>query len=144
CGYCQGRQSCGAEAPNVCGCVPGTCAQMGLDCGVVPDGCGGQVDCGGCGAGTNCGGAGLANICGAPPAGANAMCSDDGWCRVGPSAHLNPVLAVVALAPGDALVSTSGGVVHRWRSGRLESTPAGLSEALVALWAAAPDDVWGI
>jgi hypothetical protein len=36
-------------------CQPTTCAQRGLDCGTISDGCGGVVDCGSCSAGQLCG-----------------------------------------------------------------------------------------
>ena len=74
CGGCSGGQSCGGSGiPNLCSfapdsgvCRPLNCTQMnGKYCGVVGNGCGGQMDCGGCGAGLTCGGAGLPNVCGA-------------------------------------------------------------------------------
>lgn len=39
-------------------------------CGVIPDGCGGSIQCGGCGGGDTCGGGGTANVCGS-----NAPCT---------------------------------------------------------------------
>ncbi|WP_224369136.1 Kelch repeat-containing protein [Hyalangium versicolor] len=36
------------------GCVPATCAEQSGACGVVPDGCGGLLDCGACDAGIQC------------------------------------------------------------------------------------------
>ncbi len=44
-------------------CSPRTCAQLGTQCGVAADGCGGKVDCGGCPQGQTCGGGGT-NKCG--------------------------------------------------------------------------------
>ena len=44
-------------------CVPGTCADVGAACGLVPDGCGAVVECGDCPDGELCGGGG-ANVCG--------------------------------------------------------------------------------
>ncbi|MBI5534497.1 MAG: hypothetical protein HY898_17360 [Deltaproteobacteria bacterium] len=49
--------------PEGGGCVPKTCAQLTAECGSVPDGCGGKVDCGTCKTGQLCGGGG-ANKCG--------------------------------------------------------------------------------
>lgn len=43
-----------------------TCDMIGANCGMLPDGCGGVLDCGSCGAGENCGGGGP-NICGPAP-----------------------------------------------------------------------------
>ncbi|WP_407755796.1 hypothetical protein [Archangium sp.] len=50
CGTCTAPQTCGGGGtPNVCGCTPTTCAASGASCGVIPDGCGGTIDCGPCG-----------------------------------------------------------------------------------------------
>lgn len=52
-----------ADAPEPC--KPKTCAGVGAECGEIPDGCGGKLDCGGsCAPGQHCGGGG-ANKCGA-------------------------------------------------------------------------------
>ena len=67
---CTAPQICGGGGvPNVCGggavsCVPKTCAQTGLECGPVADGCGGLVNCPQCVSPAVCGGGGLPNICG--------------------------------------------------------------------------------
>jgi len=45
-------------------CVPISCADEGLDCGLVFDGCAGELDCGLCEASEVCGGAGPDNVCG--------------------------------------------------------------------------------
>lgn len=47
-----------------CQCQPWSCAQLGLNCGSVPDGCGGTLACGTCPAGQSCGAGGTANVCG--------------------------------------------------------------------------------
>ena len=54
---------CAAAGPA---CVPRTCAESG-QCGVIPDGCGGTIDCGGCAAPASCGGGGTPNFCGCTP-----------------------------------------------------------------------------
>jgi hypothetical protein len=68
CGACSAPQYCGGNGANQCGlggtnggstCVPKTCAQLGVECGVQGDGCGGQLDCGGCVAPAFCGGGGV-------------------------------------------------------------------------------------
>ncbi|MBI5547257.1 MAG: endonuclease/exonuclease/phosphatase family protein [Deltaproteobacteria bacterium] len=46
CGYCRAPNACGTN--HVCACTPKTCADLGRNCGVVPDDCGGEVDCGPC------------------------------------------------------------------------------------------------
>jgi hypothetical protein len=78
CGVCTGTQQCGAGGGySQCGnasiagdgavssCVPKTCADLGYDCGVGADGCGGTIQCGSgaCPAGEICGGGGF-NKCG--------------------------------------------------------------------------------
>lgn len=52
--------------PVMCGttCVPTSCADRGLDCGFVSDGCGVLLSCGMCRPPQKCGGAGVANVCG--------------------------------------------------------------------------------
>jgi hypothetical protein len=50
------------------GCIPATCAGQRGACGVVPDGCGGLLDCGPCGGGQEC----APGRCG-PEAGADAF-----------------------------------------------------------------------
>jgi len=37
------------------GCTPKTCAELGVDCGPIDDGCGQLIDCGGCPEGYACG-----------------------------------------------------------------------------------------
>lgn len=65
---CSGGQTCGGSGvANVCGgCVAKTCADLGKNCGVVANGCGGlTASCGTCTGVDICGGAGVANVCGA-------------------------------------------------------------------------------
>jgi hypothetical protein len=47
-------------------CMPKSCADQGLGCGLAGDGCGNQIDCGPCPLGQTCGGGGIASQCGAP------------------------------------------------------------------------------
>lgn len=72
CGTCPTGQICGAYSPNVCW-APGNCTKKtvqqacqnaGKDCGAVPDGCGGTLECGACPANKLCGGGGTPNVCG--------------------------------------------------------------------------------
>lgn len=56
-----------APTPEASGCTPASCAEQGLDCGAVDDGCGRTLHCGECGAGQTCGGDEAPNVCGAPP-----------------------------------------------------------------------------
>jgi hypothetical protein len=65
CGTCTAPSYCGGAGPNVCGqggsdggpvCISKTCAQLGVDCGPVGDGCGGLIaSCGTCVAPQFCG-----------------------------------------------------------------------------------------
>lgn len=47
------------RAPTNCACQPVSCTSVGAQCGVIPDGCGAQLDCGTCGSGLRC----IANAC---------------------------------------------------------------------------------
>jgi hypothetical protein len=51
----------GTPAPA---CVPTTCAATGSNCGTIPDGCGGTLNCGTCSGGSTCGGGGIPHVCG--------------------------------------------------------------------------------
>ena len=63
-------QTCGGGGvSNVCGCTPTTCAAQGKNCGTIPDGCGGTLNCGSCTSPDTCGGEGVPNQCG---------CTDNG------------------------------------------------------------------
>ncbi|MBA2663173.1 MAG: carboxypeptidase regulatory-like domain-containing protein [Bradymonadaceae bacterium] len=66
CGSCPNGQACGAGGvPNQCGgpCRPFTCSELGAECGMLPDGCGGTITCEGCDDPEVCGGGGVANMC---------------------------------------------------------------------------------
>jgi hypothetical protein len=59
---------CCPDAADVCDpndqcCTPKSCA-VGHDCGVIPDGCGGTLDCGDCTTPDTCGGGGTPGVCG--------------------------------------------------------------------------------
>ncbi len=59
------------------GCVPKSCADLGLTCGMNNDGCGGQMDCGSCASGEFCGGGGYSK-CGPGSGGVDG--GDGGSC----------------------------------------------------------------
>ena len=74
CGTCTSPQFCGGGGFNACGttgllpdggvpCQPTTCGQLGFNCGIAGDGCGGQLQCGSCTDPQYCGGGGF-NLCG--------------------------------------------------------------------------------
>jgi hypothetical protein len=61
CGDCAANQRCspgvdsmGRETAKCVACMPKTCAQLGAQCGVYSDGCGGTLNCGTCGTGSTC------------------------------------------------------------------------------------------
>jgi len=56
--------SSASSAKDASACKPGTCAELGAECGRLPDGCDGIAECGGCAEGLHCGGDGP-NRCGA-------------------------------------------------------------------------------
>ena len=59
---------CGSDGkqttPDGSVCVPTSCAAEGKNCGYMPDGCGGLLQCGTCQTPQVCGGGGFANVCG--------------------------------------------------------------------------------
>jgi len=66
CGTCTAPQTCGGGGTvNVCGCTPRTTCPAGDNCGSVPDGCGGTLNCGTCANGQTC----TNNVCGGCTAG---------------------------------------------------------------------------
>src|SRR5579859_5773259 len=69
------RMYCAAVVPAAPS--PTTCGAQGKNCGTVPDGCGGSLDCGGCSAPDTCGGGGEANVCGGGGAGGDAGVDGD-------------------------------------------------------------------
>ncbi|APR86701.1 Tryptophan synthase alpha chain [Minicystis rosea] len=50
--------------PDVPVCTPKTCAELGANCGLAGDGCGGAISCGTCTAPQTCGGGGVPSQCG--------------------------------------------------------------------------------
>jgi hypothetical protein len=71
CGTCPAGSVCnlafnGCEPSCTAGSVASLCAASGAQCGLISDGCGGQVDCGGCAAGLSCGARGIGNRCDPP------------------------------------------------------------------------------
>ena len=50
----------------MCGCTPTTCAAQDKNCGTIPDGCGGSLNCGSCTSPDICGGT-TPNVCGPAP-----------------------------------------------------------------------------
>ncbi len=71
CGKCAGGLRCGGPGkPSQCvspstgtGCMPKTCADLGVECGLAGDGCGGALQCGSCMAGYQCGANGKPSQC---------------------------------------------------------------------------------
>jgi len=56
CGNCPAGETC---IDNDCyACIPKSCAELGVDCGTIGDGCGGTLSCGTCETPETCGGAG--------------------------------------------------------------------------------------
>jgi hypothetical protein len=50
--------------PDIPMCTPKTCAQLGANCGLAGDGCGGAISCGTCTPPQTCGGGGVPSVCG--------------------------------------------------------------------------------
>jgi len=60
-----GAGGAGGEGQTGTDCTPTTCAAEEANCGTIPDGCGGELDCGTCVSG-ECG-VTTPNVCGCPP-----------------------------------------------------------------------------
>ena len=78
-GTCPVDEVCQDGACVSQGCVPLTCEEAGVDCGITLDGCGWILDCGGCGDGESC----LGGVCipdGCEPDCAPALCGEDDGC----------------------------------------------------------------
>src|SRR5258706_12167880 len=58
-----GGSGTGGSGADAGACVPKTCAELKAECGTLPDGCNGTLDCGTCSTDQFCGGAGP-NQCG--------------------------------------------------------------------------------
>jgi len=125
-----------ANAPAPC--TPTTCAAKGLNCGTIPDGCGGTLTCGVCAAPQTCGGGGVANVCGVcTPTTCAALGKDCGTIPDGCGGTLTcgvctapqtcggaGIANVCGAAPATALLT----VTSTGRAGEsVLSTPAGLS-----------------
>lgn len=54
------------DMPPPDACEPTTCDAPFKACGVIPDGCGAELDCGGCVEPDTCGGGGVDHVCGHP------------------------------------------------------------------------------
>ncbi len=93
CGTCNTGYSCNAEGICILDCIPQTCQDLGKECEVWDDGCGGSVDCDGCGAGKNCNNGVCESIC--VPDCEGKQCGEDGCggscgvCEDGESCHFN-------------------------------------------------------
>ncbi len=57
-------------------CKPATCASLGYNCGIWPDGCCGYINCGTCATPDSCGGGNVVGVCGCTP---NNECALQGW-----------------------------------------------------------------
>lgn len=52
---------------DACNCLWASCAELGVNCGTVSDGCGRTLNCGSCMTPQTCGGGGVPNVCGCTP-----------------------------------------------------------------------------
>jgi hypothetical protein len=109
CGTCGNGQTCGANGAtaNVCATPPPTCTKTTCDaqarnCGTIPDGCGGSLECGTCATGQTCGGGGQSNVCAVPP----LKGGETRWVAVVEGDRDDFVDAVAADDVGNAFVAT--------------------------------------
>jgi hypothetical protein len=63
-GNCVDSVCCGSSCSS---CTPTTCAAASKNCGTIPDGCGGTLNCGICTFPNTCGGSGVPNVCSCTP-----------------------------------------------------------------------------
>lgn len=65
CAVCTLPETCGGGGSSgQCGCTPATTCPPGLNCGTIPDGCDGDLNCGDCPSDEACGAGGTDNVCG--------------------------------------------------------------------------------
>jgi hypothetical protein len=84
CGKCGPGLRCGGPgalskcvSPDIgTGCIPKTCAELGVECGLAGDGCGGVLMCPSCGPGSQCGTTNTPSKCVLAP----ALAPDGGAC----------------------------------------------------------------
>jgi hypothetical protein len=126
----------GGEGP----CVPATCISAGASCGTLPDGCGGEIDCGACPPGLECGGRSTANACGPIP----TICIGNGWCWENPLPQGHDLNAIWGTAPDDVWAVGDAGTILHWDGSRWTSWTSGPADILTGVWATAPDDVWAV
>jgi hypothetical protein len=95
---CNGGGSC------VSACVPTTCDAAGKNCGPIPDGCRGTLDCGACTAPSVCGGSGTPNVCSVPP---QNPCEQAAWRRALTSGQTSTGASVATDAAANIYVTGS-------------------------------------
>ncbi|HZH02754.1 MAG TPA: hypothetical protein VEY30_03150, partial [Myxococcaceae bacterium] len=117
-------------------CAPLSCETAGSGCGIVPDGCGGQLTCGECGVGQTCGGGGVPNVCGAPPVTPPPAPALPTWVRRLGGSQNDSGLAVTADADNNVYLAWSS--VRRESSGA-PPAPGGDERQAVSLSKYAPD-----
>ena len=61
---CGKEESCDEETNTCVACELKSCQALGKNCGKIPDGCAGILNCGTCSGGQLCGGGGAPNVCG--------------------------------------------------------------------------------
>jgi hypothetical protein len=99
---------------------PHDLAAKGLNCGTIPDGCGGTLTCGVCTAPQTCGGGGVANVCGVgAPAPATALLTLTATGRAGETVSSTPAgLSVPVGTTGSASFSVGTSITLRDINGR--------------------------
>lgn len=141
CGSCEDNEVCGAETPFECG-VPSSgsteackaqivsCEDIGVECGLIGNGCGGTIDCneqtGGCEDGEICG-LNEPGVCGVPPEceplSEEEACEDKcGIVSNGCSVDVDGGILVCSDC-GENLACGAGGVPNQCGDARLSCSP---------------------
>ncbi|WP_257455332.1 beta propeller repeat protein [Archangium lipolyticum] len=124
------------------GCVPLTCARVEANCGPVPNGCGGTLDCGTCSAPETCGGRGKANTCAIPAA--DRWCNEGGWCWEYPVPHGYALFGAHFSAANDGWAVGEAGHIQRWNGTKWARVSSGTSTHLYDVHAVSATDVWTV
>jgi hypothetical protein len=123
-------------------CVPRTSCDPLAECGVQPNGCGGNVECGTtCVMPETCGGRGVANTCGIPAA--QRQCSKS-WCWEYPVPHGYALSGAHFRAPDDGWAVGEDGYIQHWDGSRWTPVASGTLTPLRGVHAASATDVWAV
>jgi hypothetical protein len=144
CGACNNACASGEGCINGSCCTPTTCAAEGIDCGTIPDACGGTLNCGTCSGDAICD-SGVCRTCTVTCEGNNAACGaalqtalDAGGTVVAcPGRYIGNFLLdtanVTLIGAGEGDNPASNTILDADQSGRVLEIASGFSATLVTL-----------